>query len=66
MDHVLLIWAEGDWRCELHPRGGGEARLKILHAEEVIAVEPTYTGRLAYARAEILRQRVRRGNLRAD
>jgi hypothetical protein len=62
-DQVLIIWSEGEWRCELHPAAAGEARLKIFRGEKLIEVEQTFVGRLAYARAEILRQHALLGNL---
>ena len=62
---VLVVWTEGDWRCDLHTGGiPGEGRLVVYRGETVVTAVSVPIGTAAYIRAEILRQRVLRGNLR--
>jgi hypothetical protein len=61
---VLVLWSDGDWRCEVHT-GFGSARLEVYNAGQLVTAEATVAGRMATYRAEILRQRVLRGDLRA-
>ena len=62
---VLIVWTEGDWRCELHTSDiPGEGRLLVYRGETVATAESVPIGSGAYIRAEILRKRVLRGNLR--
>ena len=56
MEHRLTIWSEGDWRCELHPAPRGEVRLKLFRGDEMIVIEPTSVGQLAFTRADMLRK----------
>jgi hypothetical protein len=56
MDRILILWTEGDWRCELYPAPGGAAFLKIFRREDLVVVESTFVGGLACKRAEILRK----------
>ena len=51
---ILILWSEGDWRCELYPAPGGAAFLKIFRGEHLVVVESTFVGGLAFKRAEIL------------
>ena len=60
------MWRENDWRCEFHPGFGGSSRLAIYRGEDVVAAEQAGAGKPAYHRAEVLRQRVLRGDLRPD
>ena len=53
---ILIIWTDGDWRCELHPAARGKARLEIFRGEKLEVIEPTRVGPVAYDRAEILRR----------
>ena len=53
---IVIIWAEGHWRCELHPAARGESRLKIFRGEKLEVIEPTFAGPRAHDRAEILRR----------
>jgi len=53
---ILILWSEGDWRCELYPAPGGAAFLKIFRGEHLVVVESTFVGGLAFKRAEILRK----------
>lgn len=62
---VLVLWNEGEWRCEVHTSGiPGEGRFLVYCGESVITAEQVHMGTAAYARAEILRLRVLRGDLR--
>ena len=62
---VLIVWTEGDWRCELHTGDiPDEGSLVVYRGETVATAESVPLGSAAYIRAEILRQRVLRGNLR--
>jgi hypothetical protein len=62
---VLVLWTEGDWRGELHTSGiPGEGRILVYRGETVVTAESVHMGTAAYTRAEILRQRVLRGDLR--
>ena len=61
----IVLWRAGDWRCELHPGVGGAARLEVYYGEAPVMAEASVAGRMAEYRAEILRQRVLRGDLRA-
>ena len=62
---VLLLWNEGDWRCEVHTGGTpGEGCFLVYCGESVITAEQVHMGAAAYTRAEILRLRVLRGDLR--
>lgn len=58
-----VLWTEDDWRCELHSAPGGEARLEIRCRETLVTTE-NLPGSVAELRADILRQRVLRGDLR--
>jgi hypothetical protein len=62
---VLVLWTEGDWRCEFHTSMvPGEGRLLVYRGETAVTAESVHMGAPAYARAEVLRQRVLRGDLR--
>ena len=69
MSRGNLIWLEQHeghhWRCELNPGIAGIERLEVFCDETLVTAEATVAGRLAEYRAEILRQRVLRGDLRA-
>ena len=56
MDQILLLWSEDDWRCELYPAAGAGAVLKIFRGDDLIVIESTEVGPLAFRRAEILRK----------
>lgn len=61
---VLVVWTEGEWRCELHPGGiPDQGRLLLYHGETVVTAESVFLDTAAYIRAEILRKRVLRGDL---
>ena len=61
---ALVLWTEGDWRCELNPGATpGDGRLQIHRGDTVVLAEAVNLGPAAYARAEILRQRLLRGDL---
>ena len=51
----VVLWPEGEWRCELYPQTGGLASLRIFKGQHLIVIEPTFVGQLALNRAEILR-----------
>ena len=62
---VLVLWNEGDWRCEIHTgRIPGEGSFLVYCGDDVVTAESVSLGAAAYSRAEILRQRVLRGDLR--
>jgi hypothetical protein len=61
----MILWREGDWRCEFHPAAGGDSRLKVFHGEKLATIEAAPAGTPAFQRANILRHRVLRGDLRA-
>ena len=54
MDQVVL-WAEGNWRCELHAWTSERALLKIFLGEERVILEPVFVGESAFRRAKVLR-----------
>jgi hypothetical protein len=60
----VVLWRDGAWRCEVHPGVDGSARLEVYCGETPIMAEPSVVGQGAEYRAEVLRQRVLRGNLR--
>ena len=55
MNQVLLLWSQGDWRCELHPVVSERAWLKIYQGEKLIAIELVFVGESASRRADLLR-----------
>ena len=59
----LVIWRHGDWRCECHSGLAGNARLEVYRGPDLAMAETTVSGRAAYLRAEVLRQRLIRGDL---
>ena len=55
---VLILWNEGDWRCEVHTGGfPGEGSFLVYRGNSIVTAESVHLGTAAYARAEILRQR---------
>lgn len=62
---VVVLWRAQDWRCELHRGFGGESRLEVYQGNVLVTAETTQGGHAAEVRADVLRQRVRRGDLRA-
>jgi hypothetical protein len=61
---VFILWNENDWRCEIHTGGyPGEGSFLVHRGDSVVTAESVHLGAAAYARAEILRQRVLRGDL---
>jgi hypothetical protein len=61
---VLILWNEGDWRCEMHSgRIPGEGSFLVYCGDSVVTAEAVALGAAAYARGEILRQRVLRGDM---
>jgi hypothetical protein len=61
-----ILWTEGKYRCESQPGPAGTGRLVVYHGDRVVTAEGTIPGPMSTYRAEILRQRVLRGDLRAD
>jgi hypothetical protein len=61
--HTLVLWTEGDWRCEYHPGFGGQGRLEVFRGAALVAAESTPVGESATQRSEAFRQRVIRGDL---
>ena len=64
--HPVVLWRELDWSCELHAGAAGESRLEIYKGDALVSSELAPSGRAAHRRAEILRQRVLRGDLHAN
>lgn len=60
---VIILWREGAWRCEFHPGIAGQSRLLVYRGEQVAAAESTPSGEPALRRADVLRQRVIRGDI---
>jgi hypothetical protein len=66
-DHeTVVLWTDGEWRCDYHPGYGGAGRLEVYRADQLVTVEGALSISLAQHRGEVLRQRVLRGDLRAD
>jgi hypothetical protein len=65
---VVEVWREGEWRCYLQTSDiPGQGRLLVYCGDTVVTAESVPLGSLApHIRAEILRRRVLRGDLRAD
>jgi hypothetical protein len=63
---VQVLWREGDWRCEYHPRLAGTAWLQVYHGDVLATAETTPSGTAAHQRATVLRHRVLRGDLSAN
>ena len=64
---VVTLWKEGDWRCEIHTGTfPGEGSFLVYRGESIVTAESVHMGVAAYTRAEILRQRVLRGDLRVE
>ena len=64
---VVTLWNEGDWRCEIHTGGcPGEGSFLVYRGDSIVTAESVHMGVAAYTRAEILRQRVLRGDLRSE
>jgi hypothetical protein len=63
---IEVLWREGSWRCDLDSGGiRGEGRLLVFYGARVITIESVRLGASVAARAEVLRKRVLRGDLRA-
>lgn len=62
---VQVLWREGEWRCEYHPRLAGTAWLQVYHGDVLTTAETTPSGTAAQQRAAVLRHRVLRGDLSA-
>lgn len=60
---AVQLWNEGKWRCEFHRGIGGHSRLEVYWGDDLVTAESAPTGNPAYLRAEVLRQRVLRGDL---
>lgn len=60
---TLVLWTDGDWRCDYHPVNGDAGRLEIYHGDRLVTAEGTLSLSLAKCRAEILHHRVIRGDL---
>jgi hypothetical protein len=63
---IHLLWTHEEWRCELHTGPGRSGRLLVFHRSSIVTAENVEEGRPAEHRAEVLRQRVLRGDLRQD
>ena len=62
---AVILWNEGDWRCEIHPgRIPGQGSFLVYCGDSIVTAESVHMGAAAYTRAEVLRQRVVRGDLR--
>ena len=65
-NQVIVLWREGDWRCEFHDGFAGTARLVVYRGDILATSEATPSGNPAHHRAAVLRQRVVRGDLTTD
>jgi hypothetical protein len=63
-DLKRLLWTHFEWRCELHSGIAGQGRLEVYRGDDLKSAESVPTGNAAYLRAEVLRQRAVRGDLR--
>lgn len=62
--NAIVLWREGEWRCEFHDGFAGTARLEVYHGDVLATAEATPSGNPAHHRADVLRQRVVRGDLK--
>ena len=62
----IILWREGNWRCEFHRDYGGHSRLKVFHGDVLATIEAAPAGNPAFQRANVLRDRVLRGDLRVE
>ena len=63
---IVTLWNEGQWRCEIHTGGiPGQGSFLVYRGGDVVTAEAVPLGAMAYARSEILRQRVLRGDMQA-
>jgi hypothetical protein len=52
---VVVLWSEGNWRCEIHTgRMPGAGSFIVYRGDDVVTAESVNTGAMAYARAEVL------------
>lgn len=65
-DGRTVVWCEGDWRCDFQPSVVGQAQLEIYYRGALVTAEMAPSGPPSHLRAEVLRQRVLRGDLRAQ
>ena len=64
---IEVLWREDSWRCELDTGDiRGEGRLLVYYGARIISAESVHVSASLSARAEALRQRVLRGDLRPD
>ena len=61
--NTIVLWREGEWRCEFHDSFAGTARLEVYRGDVLATAEATPSGNPAHHRANVLRQRVVRGDL---
>jgi len=57
---TLVLWTEGEWRCEYHPGFGGEGRLEVYRGTVLVTAEATPVGPAALERSEALRRGIAR------
>ena len=62
--NVLVLWRDGEWRCEFHPGYAGDGRLDVYRGEQIVTTEATLSAAVAEHRGEVLRRRLLRGDLR--
>ena len=55
MNQLVILWSEGDWRCELYPEASGAGWLKVLQGDHLIVIESALDGEPPFTRAEVLR-----------
>jgi hypothetical protein len=60
----IVLWREGEWRCEFRDGFAGTARLEVYRGDVLATAEATPSGNPAHHRADVLRQRVVRGDLK--
>jgi hypothetical protein len=62
----VVVWCEGDWRCDFQPGVPGQPRLEVYHRGRLVTTETAPSGPPSHLRAEVLRQRLLRGDLREN
>ena len=60
----LVLWTFGRWQCDYYPAPHNAGRLQVYCGELLVTTESSPPGHAAEQRAEVLRQRVLRGDLK--
>jgi hypothetical protein len=58
---TVVLWTDGEWRCEYHAGYADAGRLEIYCGERLVTAEGTQSPSLAKRRADMLHHRVIRG-----